>query len=181
MLQTVCGTSPFKYFSICSTNNNSRFQVYLVLIGPYLNWWKRGRASSQTSRHEENMEFYNYLLFIPLWLNQFAIMKKSAKNCTLYHVVNKSVWADIGAASTSSTNRRRHTDILQLKKFLGFFNCLQRQYIGANWFAAPIYIGTVQGESKCLQHHAYSVKRCLFHSAGVSGSGNRIIPRWRPN
>jgi hypothetical protein len=30
-------------------------------------------------------------------------MKKSAKNCTLYHVVNKSVWADIGAASTSST------------------------------------------------------------------------------
>jgi hypothetical protein len=27
--------------------------------------------------------------------------KKSAKNCTLYHVVNK---ADIGAASTSSTN-----------------------------------------------------------------------------
>jgi hypothetical protein len=24
------------------------------------------------------------------------------------------------------------------------------------------YIGVVQGESKCLQHHAYSVKRCLF-------------------
>jgi hypothetical protein len=22
--------------------------------------------------------------------------KKSAKNCTLYHVVNKAVWADIG-------------------------------------------------------------------------------------
>ncbi len=31
-------------------------------------------------------------------------MKKSTKNCTLYHVVNKSVWADIGAAITSSTN-----------------------------------------------------------------------------
>jgi hypothetical protein len=31
-------------------------------------------------------------------------MKKSAKNCTLYNVVNKSIWADIGAASTSSTN-----------------------------------------------------------------------------
>jgi hypothetical protein len=30
--------------------------------------------------------------------------KKFAKNCTLYHVVNKSVWADIGAVSTSSTN-----------------------------------------------------------------------------
>jgi hypothetical protein len=24
------------------------------------------------------------------------------------------------------------------------------------------YIGAVQGEAKCLQHHAYSVKRCLF-------------------
>jgi hypothetical protein len=32
------------------------------------------------------MEFYNYLLFIPLWLNPFAIMKKSAKKCTLYHM-----------------------------------------------------------------------------------------------
>jgi hypothetical protein len=63
-------------------------------------------------------------------------------------VVNKSAWADIGAASTSSTNigatcagsanRRRHTDILQLQKFHGFFKCLQRQYIGANWFAEPI-------------------------------------------
>jgi hypothetical protein len=30
-------------------------------------------------------------------------------------------------------------DILQLKKFRGFFKCLQRQYIVANWFAAPIY------------------------------------------
>ena len=36
--------------------------------------------------------------------NPIAIMKKSAKNCTLYHIVNKSVWDDIGAASTSSTN-----------------------------------------------------------------------------
>jgi len=91
-------------------------------------------------------------------------------------VVNKAVWADIGAASTSSTNRRRHTDILQLKKFCGFFKCLQRQYIGAIWFlnvrSANIlvlsglqhqYIGAVQGESKCLQHHTYSVKRCLFN------------------
>jgi hypothetical protein len=98
-------------------------------------------------------------------------MKKSAKNCTLYHVVNKSVWADIGVASTSSTNilvlrTSQHqyigatcagsTDILVLlvmaapigedtqtfynfKNFVDFFKCLQRQYIGANWFAAPIY------------------------------------------
>jgi hypothetical protein len=43
------------------------------------------------------------------------------------------------------------------------------------------YIGAVQGEPNCLQHHAYSVKQSLFKSAGVSGSGNRIIPRWRPN
>jgi hypothetical protein len=46
-------------------------------------------------------------------------MKKSAKNCTLYHMVNKSVWADIGAASTRSTNilvgKRHHsTNILVL-------------------------------------------------------------------
>jgi hypothetical protein len=41
-------------------------------------------------------------------------MKKSAKNCTLYPVVNKSVWVDIGATCAASTNRRRHTDILQL-------------------------------------------------------------------
>jgi hypothetical protein len=66
-------------------------------------------------------------------------MKKSAKNCTLYNVVKISVWADIGASFDGSTNRRRHTNILQVKKFRGFFKCLQRQYIGANWFAAPIY------------------------------------------
>jgi hypothetical protein len=85
-------------------------------------------------------------------------MKKSAKNCTLYHVVNKSVWADIGATCAGSTNSRRHTDILQLKNFLNVCSAnilvltgLQHQYIGA-----------VQGESKCLQHPAYSVKSCLF-------------------
>jgi hypothetical protein len=65
-------------------------------------------------------------------------------------VVNKSVWADIGAASTS-------------KSFADFSNVcsanilvltgLQHQYIGAG----------VQGESKCLQHHAYLVKLCLFN------------------
>jgi hypothetical protein len=60
-----------------------------------LYWWERGWAWSHISRHEENME------------------KKSAKNCTLYHVVNKAVWADIGAASTSSTNRS--TNILVLR------------------------------------------------------------------
>jgi hypothetical protein len=41
-------------------------------------------------------------------------MEKSAKNCTLYHVVNNSLWADIGSTYAGSTNRQRHTDILQL-------------------------------------------------------------------
>ncbi len=79
-------------------------------------------------------------------------MKKSAKNCTLYHVVNKSVWADIGATCACSANRRRHTDILQLGTNILGLTGLQHQYIGV-----------VQGESKYLQHHAYSVKRCLFN------------------
>ncbi len=109
-------------------------------------------------------------------------MKKSAQNCTLYHVVNKSVRADIGAASTSSTSilvyGHRSTNILVLlvmaapigkdtqtfynfKNFTDFLNVgsanilvltgLQHQYIGAE-----------QGEPKCLQHHAYSIKPCLF-------------------
>jgi hypothetical protein len=30
--------------------------------------------------------------------------KKSAKNCTLYHVVNKAVWADIGAMNIVAPN-----------------------------------------------------------------------------
>jgi hypothetical protein len=96
-------------------------------------------------------------------------VKKSAKNCTLYHVVNKSVWADIGAASTSSTNilvllvlaapiGEDTQTFYNLKNFADVCSAnillltgLQHQYIGA-----------VQGESKCLQHHTYSVKRCPF-------------------
>jgi hypothetical protein len=106
--------------------------------------------------------------------------KKSAKNCTLCHVVNKAVWADIGATCAGSTNRRRHTDILQLKIFSGFFKCLQRQYIGANRFAAPI-------NWRSTRRTKLFAAPCLFgqmmpiQTAGVSGSGNRIIPRWRPH
>ena len=140
-----------------------------ILIGPYLYWRERGWAWSHISRHEENMEFYNYLLWI-----------KSSKNCTLYHVVNKSVWADIGAASSSSTNRRRHTDILQLKKFRGFFKCLQRQYIGTNWFAAPIYWRSTRWIKMFAAPRLFG-QTMPIQSAGISGSGNRIIPRWRPN
>ena len=149
-------------------------------------------------------------------------MKKFAQNCTLYHVVNKSVWADIGAASASSTNilvlrtsqhqyigatcagstnilvlrcsqhqyicatyagstnRRRHTDILQLKKFRGFFKCLQRQYIGANRFAAPIYWRSTR-RTKLFAAPCLLGQMMPIQSAGVSGNGNRIIPKWRPN
>jgi hypothetical protein len=106
--------------------------------------------------------------------------KKSAKNCTLYHMVNKAVWADIGAASTSCTNRRRHTDILQLKKFCGFFKCLQRQYIVANRFAAPIYWRNTR-RTKLFAAPGLFGQMMPIQSAGVSGSGNRIIPRWQPN
>jgi hypothetical protein len=84
--------------------------------------------------------------------------KKSAKNCTLYHVVNKSVWADIGAASTSSTNRRRHTDIIQLKKFQDFLNVCSANILVPTGLQHK-YIGAVQGEQNCLQHHAYLVNQ----------------------
>ncbi len=95
-------------------------------------------------------------------------------------MVNKSVWADIGAANTSSTNRRRHTDILQLKEFRGFFKCLQRQYIGANLFAAPIYWRSTR-RTKLFAAPRLFGQSLPIQSAGVSGSGNRFIPRWRPN
>jgi hypothetical protein len=76
-------------------------------------------------------------------------------------VVNKSVWADIGAASTSSTKRRRHTDIYNLKNFADFLNACNANILVLTGLQHQC-IGAVQGESKCLQHHAYSVKHCLF-------------------
>jgi hypothetical protein len=36
-------------------------------------------------------------------------------------VVSKFVWADIGATCAGSTNRRRHTDILQLEAEIDLF------------------------------------------------------------
>jgi hypothetical protein len=113
--------------------------------------------------------------------------KKSAKNCTLYHVVNKAVWADIGAASTSSTNRQLAAPIgedtqtfYNLKNFADFFQCLQSQYIGANRFAAPIYWRSTR-RTKLFAAPGLFDQTMPIQSAGVSGSGNRIIPRWRPN
>jgi hypothetical protein len=63
-------------------------------------------------------------------------------------VVNKSVWADIGAASTS-------------KSFADFSNVCSANILVLTGLQHQ-YIGAVQGESKCLQHHAYLVKHCLF-------------------
>ncbi len=64
-------------------------------------------------------------------------------------MVNKSVWADIGATCAGSTNILvllllaapigEDTQTIHNLKFSRIFKGLQRQYIGANWFAAPIY------------------------------------------
>ena len=109
-------------------------------------------------------------------------MKKSAKTCTLYHVVNKSVWADIGAANQLAPiywcYGHRNTNILVLlvlaapigedtqtfynfKNFADFLNVCSANILVLTGLQHQ-YIGAVQGESKCLQHHAYLVKRCLF-------------------
>jgi hypothetical protein len=121
-------------------------------------------------------------------------VKKSAKNCTLHHVVNKPVWADIGAASTCSTNILvlrvlaapiywcydvRSTNILvlrvlaapigeytqafyNLKIFADFLNVCSTNILVLTGLQHQ-YIGAVQGEPNCLQHHALSFKRCLFN------------------
>jgi hypothetical protein len=109
-------------------------------------------------------------------------MKKSAKNCTLYHVVNKSVWADIGAANQLAPiywcYEHRSSNILVLlvlaapigedtqtfynfRIFADFLNVCSANILVLTGLQHQ-YIGAVQGESKCFQHHAYSVKRCLF-------------------
>jgi hypothetical protein len=106
-------------------------------------------------------------------------------------VVNKSVWADIDAASTSSTNTlvllvlaapigEDTQTFHNLKNFADFFKCLQRQYIGANWFAAPIYWRSTR-RIKMFAAPRLVCQTMPIQSAGVSGSGNRFIPRWRPN
>jgi hypothetical protein len=109
-------------------------------------------------------------------------------------VVNKPVWADIGAASTCSANisvllvlaapiyccyNVRSANILvllvlaapigqdtqtfyNLKNFEDFLNVCSANILVLTGLQHQ-YIGAVQGEPNCLQHHAYSVKRCLFN------------------
>ena len=86
----------------------------------------------------------------------------------------------IGATSACSANRRIHTGILQLKNFRGFFKCLQHQYIGANRFAAPIYWRCTR-RTQLFAAPRLIVQTMPIQSAVVSGKGNRIITRWRPN
>jgi hypothetical protein len=99
-------------------------------------------------------------------------MKKSAKNCTLYHVVNKSVWADIGATCDGSTiilvllvlaaSIDEDTQTFYIfKNFSDFLNVCSANILVLTGLQHQ-YIGAVQGESKYMQHHAYSVKHCLF-------------------
>ncbi len=114
-------------------------------------------------------------------------MKKSAQNCTLYHVVNKSVWADIGAANQLAPiywyYERRNTNILVLlvlaapilvllvlaaptgedtqtfynfKNFADFLKVYSANILVLTGLQHQ-YIGAVQGDKKCLQHHTYSL------------------------
>jgi hypothetical protein len=57
---------------------------------------------------------------------------------------------------------------------------LQRQYIGANWFAAPIYWHSTR-RTKLFAAPRLFGQTMPIQSAGVSGSGNTFIPRWQPN
>jgi hypothetical protein len=65
-------------------------------------------------------------------------------------------------------------------KFTGFLKCLQHQYIGANRFAAPIYWRCTR-RTQLFAAPRLIVQTMPIQSAGISGKGNRIIPRWRPN
>jgi hypothetical protein len=67
-----------------------------------------------------------------------------------------------------------------LKKFADFLKCLQHQYIGANWFAAPIYWLSTR-RTKLFAAPRLFGQTMPIQSAGVSRSGNRFIPRWWPN
>jgi hypothetical protein len=88
-------------------------------------------------------------------------------------VANKSVWANIGTASTSSTNilvllvpaapiGEDTQTFYNFKNFADFLNVCNTNLLVLTSLQHQ-YIGAVQGESKCLQHRAYSVKHCLFN------------------
>jgi hypothetical protein len=49
-----------------------------------------------------------------------------------------------------------------LKNFADFLNVCSANILVLTGLQHQ-YIGAVQGEQNCLQHHAYSVKQCLFN------------------
>jgi hypothetical protein len=57
---------------------------------------------------------------------------------------------------------------------------LQRQYNVDNWFAAPIYWRSTR-RTKLFAAPRLFGQTMPIQSAGVSRSGKRFIPRWRPN
>ncbi len=98
-------------------------------------------------------------------------------------MVNKSVWADMvlqaQVAPIYWCYNVRSTNILvllvlaapigentqtfyNLNNFADFLNVCSANILVLTGLQHQ-YIGAVQGESKCLHHHTYSVKRCLFN------------------
>jgi hypothetical protein len=53
-------------------------------------------------------------------------------------------------------------DTQTLKNFVDFLNVCSANILVLTGLQHQ-YIGAVQGEPNCLQHHAYSVKRSLFN------------------
>jgi hypothetical protein len=88
------------------------------------------------------------------------------KICQKLHTLPRGKKICLGlywCCSTSSTNILvlRPQTFYNIKNFSNFLNVCSAN-ISVLTGLQHQYIGAVQGESKCLQHHAYSVKRCLF-------------------
>jgi hypothetical protein len=68
----------------------------------------------------------------------------------------------IGATCACSANGEDTQTFYNLKNFADFLNVCSANLLVLTGLQHQ-YIGPVQGEPNCLQHHAYSVKRCLFN------------------
>ncbi len=75
----------------------------------------------------------------------------------------------IGAAMLAAPISEDTQTFYNLKKFRGFFKCLQRQYIGANWFAAPIYWHSTRRTKLFAAPHLFG-QTMPIQLAGVSRS-----------
>jgi hypothetical protein len=88
--------------------------------------------------------------------------KKSAKNCTLYHVVKKLYGLILVLPAQVAPICKDTQTFYNFKNFADFLNVCSANILVLTGLQHQ-YIGAVQGEPNCLQHHAYSVKRCLFN------------------